>query len=224
MSLTRSDDTREQAVQNALAAWRRYPRGMTSRGARTLRGCAAGTVATLVAAASHGLGGGGLPGVAALALALTFSVMVSIALAGRRLPAVGLAASIGLSQFAFHVVFSTLGGAGEVIASSAHHGPVRVASAAEAIVHASPLMTAAHIAAAAITILAMVRGEQALRALRDISRMLLAAILSPASPIDLHPRDRRPSAPAGSPRVVFTGRDLVAACGLRGPPLGAPAA
>lgn len=197
---------------------------MTSRGARTLRGLAAGAVATLVAAAAHGLGGGGFPGVAGLALALAFSVIVSIALSGRRWPVVRLSASIALSQLAFHVVFSTLGGAGEVITGAGHHGVVRVESAAQAVEHASPLMIAAHVVAAALTVLAVVRGEHALHALRDVTRMLLSAILSPTSPTDITPVERPRRSAAGSLLVPLTARDLVAACGLRGPPTAALAA
>jgi len=195
---------------------------MNPRAIRTLRGLAAGGVATIVAAASHGLGGGGLPGVAGLALALAFSVIVSIALAGRRLSLVRLAASVAISQLGFHLVFSTLGGAGEVIVSGGHHGVVRVSTAAEALGHASPLMWLAHAVAAAVTVAALVRGERAISAIIDTTRMLLTALFSPrvtvAAPVAL--THRPTSAPSIAPRSA---RDLVAAGGLRGPPA-APAA
>jgi hypothetical protein len=191
---------------------------MNPRATRTLRGLAAGTVATLVAAASHGLGGGGLPGGAGLALALAFSVIVSIALTGRRLPVVRLAASIVLSQLAFHVVFSTLGGAGEVISSGhGHHGTVRVTTAAESVAHASPLMWFAHVVAAAATIVALVYGERALAAIASTARMLLSAILRPVIIVAaIFTRDHRPSRQHSL--VPRAARDLVVACGLRGPP------
>lgn len=195
---------------------------MNPRAARTLRGTAAGTVATLVAAASHGLGGGGLPGVAGLSLALAFSVIVSIALVGRRVPAVRLAASIGISQLAFHVVFSTLGGAGEVIVHGGHHGTVHVTTAAESVTHASSLMVLAHIVAAVLTVLALARGERAIIGLRNTARMLLHAILEPApTVIPLPTPSRRPATAALL--VPRPARELVAACGLRGPPSGATA-
>lgn len=190
---------------------------MNPRAIRTLRGLAAGTVATLVAAASHGLGGGGFPGVAGLALALAFSVIVSVALAGRRVTAVRLAASVAISQLAFHLVFSTLGGAGEVISTGGHHGTVRVSTAAEALGHAGPLMWLAHAAAAIVTIAALIRGERALAAIAETARMLLTALFSPAFAVTapLH-RDPRPVTTHSI--VPRSARDLVAAGGLRGPP------
>lgn len=191
---------------------------MNPRASRTLRGVAAGTVATLVAAASHGLGGGGFPGVAALALALAFSAIASIALGGRRMPTARLAASVTISQLAFHVVFSTLGGAGEVIVAAGHHGDVRVSTAAESMAHASPLMWLAHGIAAAVTVAAMRFGQRAAASIADTARMLLAAILSPTVVVvAAFSRDHRP----GSERslVPREARELVAACGLRGPPV-----
>lgn len=190
---------------------------MNPRAARTLRGLGAATVATVVAAASHGLGGGGLPGAAGLALALAFSAIVSIAMVGRRLPAVRLAASVGLSQLAFHVVFSTLGGAGEVITGSGHHGTVQVTTAAESVVYASPLMWLSHAAAAVVTITALLFGERAIASIGETARMLLTAILSPAVPLAAPiARDHRPSVERSL--VPRAARELVAACGLRGPP------
>ena len=191
--------------------------GMNPRAARTLRGLGAGTVATVVAAASHGLGGGGLPGVAGLALALAFSVIVSIALVGRRVPALRIAASVSISQLAFHIVFSTFGGAGEVIATDGHHGAVHVTTAAQSVAHASPLMWLSHAVAAAVTIGAMLYGERALAAIVDTARMLLTAILHPRLVvIESGYLDRRPTRERSL--VPRAARELIAACGLRGPP------
>ena len=191
---------------------------MNPRAARTLRGLTAGSVATLVAAASHGLGGGGLPGVAGLALALAFSVIVGVALAGRRLPLVRLAASVILSQLAFHVVFSTLGGAGETMTTGhGHHSEVVVTTAAQSVAHASSTMWLAHAAAALVTTLALVFGERAFYGLRDTARMLLTALFTPpaATAVAI---DRAPlPAPMTffAPRIV---REFHAALGVRGPP------
>ena len=192
---------------------------MNSRAARSLRGLGAGTAATMVAAVSHGLAGGTFPGLAGIALALVFSAAVSIALVGLRMPVLRLAASIVLSQLAFHVVFSTLGNAGEVH-SAGHHGAVSVVdsglSGAAIVTHASPFMWLAHGIAAVLTLLALVLGERAIVGLRDTARMLLARVLTPASlarPMTL-PRAARPQL-TPVPRAA---RELVAACGLRGPP------
>ena len=191
---------------------------MNPRATRTLRGLGAATVATVVAAASHGLGGAGLPGGAGLALALAFSAIVSIALVGRRLPAVRLAASVAISQLGFHVVFSTLGGAGEVIVSGGHHGVVRVTSAGESVVHASPGMWFSHAIAAVITIAALLFGERAIASIVDTARMLLTAILSPTVPL-VAPLSRDRGPVIARSLVPRAARELVAACGLRGPPI-----
>jgi len=200
---------------------------MNPRAARTLRGLGAGTTATAVAAVSHGLAGGTFPGLAGIALALVFSAIVSIVLVGRRLPVLRLAASIVLSQLAFHLVFSTLGNAAEVVVTNGHHGAVTVTGSetvagtatvtgTEIVSHASPLMWLAHGIAAALTVLALVYGERAIDGLHEVGRMLLARVLRPiavARPTSL-PRVTRPPLTL----VARKARELIAACGLRGPP------
>jgi hypothetical protein len=189
---------------------------MNHRAARSLRGLGAGTTATIVAAVSHGLAGGTFPGLAGIALALVFSAIVSIALVGLRMPVLRLAASIVLSQLAFHVVFSTLGNAAEVTVTGGHHGAVSVVGT-EIVSHASALMWFAHAIAAALTLLALVFGERAIIGLRETARMLLARVLRPA-PVARPATLPRVARPQLSP-VAGASRDLVAACGLRGPPL-----
>ena len=188
---------------------------MNPRAARSLRGLGAGTTATVVAAVSHGLAGGTFPGLAGIALALAFSAIVSIAFVGRRMPVLRLAASIVLSQLAFHIVFSTLGNAAEVVVTEGHHGAVSV-TGTQIISHAGPLMWLAHGIAAALTLLALVYGERALIGLREVGRMLLSRVLAPARvarPTTL-PRVARPLLTP----VARKTRELIAACGLRGPP------
>lgn len=188
---------------------------MNPRAARSLRGLGAGTTATLVAAVSHGLAGGTFPGVAGIALALVFSAIVSIAFVGRRMPVLRLAASIVLSQLAFHIVFSTLGNAAEAVVTNGHHGAVSV-TGTQIVTHASSLMWLAHGIAAVLTLLALVYGERAIVGLHEVGRMLLARVLRPIAvvrPTSL-PRVARPVLLV----VARAARELVAACGLRGPP------
>src|SRR6188768_2312306 len=97
-----------QAVQNVNRRGEGIVDRMNARAARTFRGVAAGTITTLIAAVSHGLADGMLPGIAGLLLALVFSAIVGIAFAGRRLRLVQLTASVLLSQLAFHVLFSSM--------------------------------------------------------------------------------------------------------------------
>ena len=181
-----------------------------------MRGLLAGVAATLLAAGSHTLAGDRAPSSAGLLLALFFSAIVSIALTGRALSAVRLSASVVLSQLGFHIVFSTLGGAAEVV-TLGHHGQT-VISGADAVVHASSGMWLAHGTAAVITIALLLFGERALYSLRDTARMLLAAILSPTvAPVVAIDRAPLPAVVTfSSPRIV---RELCAALGVRGPPL-----
>jgi hypothetical protein len=189
---------------------------MNARAARTLRGVAAGTIATLVAAASHGLADGMFPGIAGLSLALVFSAIVGIVFAGRRLRVLRLAASVILSQLAFHLLFSSMVASGAV-ESTGHHASTLVAGP---LVHASAPMWFAHAIAAVITILAIRHGERALVGLRETARMLLAALTPVASPTPLrlarNPRLR--TAPAPVPRLV---PEFLIALGHRGPPVAA---
>ena len=79
---------------------------MSSRGARVVRGFAAASVATLVAALFHVAGGGLAPSALALTLSLVFSSLGSIALVGKRVAAWRLTLSVLVSQFLFHALFT----------------------------------------------------------------------------------------------------------------------
>ena len=187
---------------------------MSSRWSRVLRGLGAGSAATLVAAASHSVAGGRVPSALGITLALFFSVIVSIALTGRGLSAVRLAASVVVSQLGFHVVFSTIGGAAEVVTNGHHQ---TVVSGAAMVTHASNDMWLAHGAAALVTTLALVFGERAFYGLRDTARMLLTALFTPPATTAVA-IDRAPlPAPMAffAPRIV---REFHAALGVRGPP------
>ncbi|MCU1481117.1 MAG: hypothetical protein JWQ19_1903 [Subtercola sp.] len=94
---------------------------MSSRAARTLRGLTAAGVAVFVAALSHALGGGDAPGGIGVVLALAFSAVVCVALAGRTLSLVRLSLAVGFSQLAFHLLFS-VGGGGASTAAGAGAG------------------------------------------------------------------------------------------------------
>ena len=192
---------------------------MQSRWSRVARGLAAGTAATLVAAASHSVAGGRVPGWAGVTLALCFAVIVSIALSGRGMSLVRLSASIVISQLAFHLVFSTIGGAGEVV-STEHHGPM-ILRGAETVTHASGGMWFTHGLAALLTIIALRFGERAVYGLRETGWMIASALL-PFSASPLLPFIPAPQPAVEQhivPRIV---RTSLAAIGTRGPPLALP--
>ena len=151
-----------------------------------------------------------------MTLALCFAVLVSIALTGRGMSLVRLAASIVTSQLAFHLVFGTIGGAGEVVATG-HHGPM-VLRGAETVTHASGGMWFAHGLAALLTIIALRFGERAVHGLREAGWMIASALL-PFSASPLPPFIPAPQPAVEQhivPRIV---RASLAAIGTRGPPL-----
>jgi hypothetical protein len=154
---------------------------------RVGRGSLAAAVSTFVAAFSHAVAGGPLPGAAGLALCLAFSTLVCVALAGKRMSRVRLAASVLVSQALFHGLFSSLTAtAGPVPAAIppvggvvAHvHSPVLGFGAV--VPHAShtdSVMLLAHLVAAAVTFLALRHGELAVAALLELARTVVVAIV-----------------------------------------------
>ena len=159
---------------------------MATRWARFARGWVAAGFATLVAVVSHSLGGGAVPGVAAVVLSLAFASLACIALSGKTLSAWRLAAAVGVSQFLFHAVFSTLGTASAVAPASAHlHEAVPFLASATHAPHAQSWMLPAHLAAAILTFLALRYGERAFWGLRDTARLFLATLLRLIAPIPI---------------------------------------
>lgn len=146
-------------------------------GRRLARGSIAAALSTWVALAFHLLGGGDLPAVAGVVIPFVLSWCACVGLAAWRAHALRLSASVLVSQGLFHLLF-TLGASGR--AEGGHHGsPVDLGSAEAAAAAPSSHMWLAHLVAAAITVLALRSGEQALirlsRALIDGARRLCAA-------------------------------------------------
>lgn len=79
---------------------------MRIRHRRALRGTLAASAATFVALTSHILGGGAFPTTMGLIVPLSLSILVCVALAGRRLSLPRLTVSVGTSQTLFHLLFS----------------------------------------------------------------------------------------------------------------------
>ena len=129
---------------------------------------------------------------------------------------VRLAASTVIGQLAFHLVFSTFGGAAEVVVSG-HHGAM-VLRGAETVTHASGGMWFAHGVAAVLTIVAVRFGERALHGIRQTGWMIVSPLFTPHLAPFL-PFDRAPEPAVEQhivPRIV---RTSLAAIGTRGPPL-----
>lgn len=192
---------------------------MTSRQLRLLRGTASSSIATLIAAVSHTVGGGAPPH---LLLMLTVSVLltpVAALLVGTRIRLPGLAAAVTATQVAFHTLFAV---AGEIAPSAVgggghQHGPLVLRfppQGATASAMDAP-MAAAHLAAAVLTILLLRRGELLVQTVVRWVRMLLRRPLNaPRLPVAAPP-----GAPCSTPRAA---RRLLADCAWRrGPPLAA---
>lgn len=201
---------------------------MSTRGARTTRGLIAAAVATLLAGLSHTIGGGVVPvGVGAL-LAFAFAALVCIALAGRRLALWRLSLSVVLSQLAFHGLFAVTGGSSVAPASVAesagsHHDATAMImhrlspmDAAMGAGHDGGGMTVAHLGAALLTIIALQRGELAVRAILQAAVRVITALIGAV------PRFTPPTLARLRARAVVTlPRDLevvLSSMRHRGPP------
>lgn len=136
---------------------------MRSRPARATRALLAAFFATSIAAVSHIAGGGETPAIGAIALAATFSLLVTLALVGRGLSVVRMSLAVVFSQFAFHTLFSTLGGAttGSALVDGHAHAASSISLAGGEVAATSSLMWFAHVVAAIATVAVLHRGEAA---------------------------------------------------------------
>ncbi|MDU0366745.1 hypothetical protein AB0O16_02950 [Microbacterium sp. NPDC089180] len=147
------------------------------RAQRVGRGVAAAAVATFIATVSHASVGAELPPTLNAVLALCLAAPVCVLLAGRTASWWRLSLAVVLSQALFHGILALdLSGSGA--GPMSHHGaaPLLLDAAATGPAHAahSPWMWVAHAFAAAVTILALGRGERAVRA---IARFFVAVLL-----------------------------------------------
>lgn len=199
---------------------------MASRWARFARGWVTALLAVFVAALSHVAGGGGAPGPLSIALALAFSGMLCVALAGRTLSLLRLTVSVAASQGAFHLLFGLGGGTSALtMADSPDHGSMAVivdtattATMKHGATHGDGWMWAAHAAAAVVTILALRRGEASYWAVLGYARSLLAVFIASFAlfPVRLVVGGAVAArARAALPRDLGV---LLAAMRLRGPP------
>lgn len=190
-----------------------------SAGRRVARGSIAAGLATWVALAFHLLGGGGMPTPAGIITPFVLSWCACVALAGWREHALRLTVSVLVSQALFHLLF-TLGA--PAAAHGGHHGSAVHLGQAEAV-GAAPWshMWLAHLVAAAITVLALRSGEQALGRL---SRAILAGARRLCAPPVLDPLFRvvappsMPTRPDVRPGLGWFHREI----SRRGPPVSAP--
>ncbi|KQZ82210.1 hypothetical protein ASD56_15155 [Microbacterium sp. Root166] len=158
---------------------------MSPRHVRALRGAAAAWIATIVAATSHTLAGGGAPAPVLVATLGILSSPIAVALVGRRLSSWRAAATVLAAQGLFHLSFALTAG----VDADAMAGHVHSATATGAALPAAWLLPDApmligHVVAAAATVVVLYTGERMLRALgRGIRSVLRRASAIAPRPI-----------------------------------------
>lgn len=181
------------------------------------RGMTAAAVATLLAGLSHTVGGAVVPFGVGSVIAFAFAALVCIGLAGRSLALWRIAASVVLSQLAFHALF-TLSGSGVVLeqVGAHHHGSVLVHDVA-AHVHAGPPMIGAHLIAAVVTIIALHRGEALLISLGALAARAVRVLFGDA-PVPAPVSVARIAA-SGALELPYRQRMVLSVMRHRGPPV-----
>lgn len=175
---------------------------MATRWARFARGWIAAIVATLVSALFHVASGGEAPAALGVLLALAFSGMACVLLAGTALSLWRLSLSVTLSQFLFHALFA-LGAAPAAspgIAPPHEHHLTHIAVGAlasgdshqHALLMAGPWMWAGHAAAVVVTVLLLRHGERRFWSLCDHAALQVTRCLAAPSPAPLHVAAARP--------------------------------
>jgi hypothetical protein len=192
-----------------------------SRAGRAGRGVAAAVVATLAASVSHSIADGAPAPAIGVLLALLIATPVCIALAGRRFSWWRLALAVAASQFAFHALLLVGVGTDPSVAfapAGAHvHGVEALAAGAPGVVHdhAGLAMWVGHAIAAAVTVLAFGKGEQALRRLLELAGWRLVARMPRWRPAPVAVRLPSPVGRAFSAHPA----ELLSEVSRRGPPL-----
>lgn len=207
---------------------------MTTRWARFARGWIVALFATFVAALSHTVGGGAVPGVLAVVVSLAFAGMVSVALSGRTLSTWRLTLAVLVSQLIFHGLFSfgTVGGSlvttdaatghAHTAGSVAMLAPSAVTTGSMAGADHGLMMTMAHIVAAVITVAALCYGERAFWGLSSTAAVALKSLVRTLvlTPIPNIPHALTASSAWLPPRDLLV---LLSPMRHRGPPVHLPA-
>lgn len=147
---------------------------MTSRQRRLLRGAAASSIATIIAAVSHTIGGGAPPHPLLVIALSVFLTPLAALLVGRTSGIGRLGGTVVVSQTVFHVLFVALGATASPAVATGHHH-VLILNPSSPSVAPDPGMLGAHIVAAVLTIAVLWRGEQLLGVIR---RWVRAALLT----------------------------------------------
>ncbi|GAA1529372.1 hypothetical protein HD600_002363 [Microbacterium ginsengiterrae] len=190
---------------------------MTSRQLRLLRGAAASSVATIIAAVSHTVGGGASPHPLLIVAVSVFLAPLAAVMVGRRPSLPRLSATVVVSQVIFHALFVALNATVTPTVGSSthdHSGVVLPVDVATAAIVTDGGMTTAHVVAAVLTIALLHRGESVLVAIARGVHAVLRRGLPVAAPASWP----APAAFAGTARTAV---DIIriADASRRGPPV-----
>jgi hypothetical protein len=207
---------------------------MTPRMTRLVRGVLAASFATFVALFSHVAGGGAMPGAAAIALSMAFSIPFCMILATARASLWRTTISIAISQFVFHAFFSSMAAAAVAHAVAVPHAGIPHAGILhDAMLHDVPLSIAVHggpsggsdltmwlthAGAAILTIAAYAWGERAWASIRQTARSMFASVLRRASATPL-PRGMDAARPSSDDEPTRDLGTILSPSRHRGPPL-----
>ena len=189
---------------------------MTTRQLRLLRAAAVSSVATLIAAVSHTLGGGTAPHpLLILAVAVLFLPPTAVLLGTRR-SRTRVSAAVLLAQGAFHLLFQVLGaptaGTTAAIGAHSHHLALPVLTTDPSVPPLDAPMVLAHLVAALLTAALVWHAEGMAHTIAVWFQKLLRRADTSSSPTHRHPSPLR--------SLLLTPRDAAVRAGvsLRGPP------
>jgi len=189
---------------------------VNARQLRLVRAAVVSSVATLLAALSHTLGGGAAPHPLLILAVATLLTPLSALLVGVRQSRGRVAVAVVVSQVAFHLLFQALGSPTEVDLAGGtghvHHLTLSALAPASPASAPATMMLFAHAVAALLTTLVVWHGETVVRAVVRWVEALLrrAAVIAPVE----HRRPLRPRA------ITLPSFDAAASSAVsrRGPP------
>ncbi|MFF1541224.1 hypothetical protein ACFVWL_14170 [Microbacterium sp. NPDC058269] len=190
---------------------------MNDRQLRLVRAAAVSSVATLLAALSHTLGGGAAPHVLLILAVATLLTPLSALLVGVRESRTRVAVAVFLGQAAFHLLFQALGSPTGTTPTAgggghSHHLDLALLGSASPTAAPGTLMLFAHVVAAVLTTLLVWHGE----ALVQVVARWVDALFRRASTVapTMHRRPRR----LRSITIAIFDASVSVAVPRRGPP------
>lgn len=145
---------------------------------RVIRGASASSIATLAALLTHLAGGGAMPSALGVFAAWTLTLLVSTALAGRRVSLLRLSLTVAVSQVVFHAlfVFGAVGAGTLPVGPHDHHLTMLPALPAGTLgaLQADASMWVWHGLAAVVTVAMIYRGERTIVQIGGLAREVAA--------------------------------------------------